>query len=140
MIYEKLKISFDSQLYPKHGGVEGLEKDLRGPTSLSWILCLTREREPAWQSGCKSIKGRKQALIGSSGSSPRPSSMFLNVYTDHIQPITPLSTQISASKFQNLSRIPLKKLTQNFENSLKILKLTQNFKHSLKILNTHSKF
>ena len=28
MIYEKLKISFDSQLYPKHGGVEGLEKDL----------------------------------------------------------------------------------------------------------------
>ena len=28
MIYEKLKISFDSQLYSKHGGVEGLEKDL----------------------------------------------------------------------------------------------------------------
>ena len=28
MIYEKLKISFDSQLYPEHGGVEGLEKDL----------------------------------------------------------------------------------------------------------------
>ena len=28
LIYEKLKISFDSQLYPKHGGVEGLEKDL----------------------------------------------------------------------------------------------------------------
>ena len=28
MIYEKLKISFNSQLYPKHGGVEGLEKDL----------------------------------------------------------------------------------------------------------------
>ena len=47
--------------------------------------------------------------------------------------ITPLSAQNSASKFQNLSRIPLKKLTQNFENSLKILKLTQNFK-------THSKF
>ncbi len=54
--------------------------------------------------------------------------------------VTPLSAQNSASKFQNLSRIPLKKLTQNFETSLKILKLTQNFKHSLKILNTHSKF
>ena len=51
----------------------------------------------------------------------------------HITFITPLSAQNSASKFQNLSRIPLKKLTQNFENSLKILKLTQNFK-------THSKF
>ena len=28
MIYEKLKISFDSQLYSKHGGVEGLENYL----------------------------------------------------------------------------------------------------------------
>ena len=62
-----------------------------------------------------------------------------------INDITPLSAQISASKFQNLSQIPPKirgvwkivvfdlKLTQNlkthskFENSLKILKLTQIF-------------
>ena len=60
--------------------------------------------------------------------------------------ITPLSAQISASKFQNLSQIPLKicgvwkyrgawlKTPLKFENSLKIWKFTQNFENSLKFL------
>ena len=37
----------------------------------------------------------------------------------HIYHVTPLCAQISASKFQNLSRIPLKKLTQNFKTHSK---------------------
>ena len=46
--------------------------------------------------------------------------------TQKIKDITPLSAQISASKFQNLSQIPLKRLTKNLK--------TQNFENPLKFL------
>ena len=41
---------------------------------------------------------------------------------DDVLVITPLSAQIIASKFQKLSRIPLKKLFQNLKTPLKNVK------------------
>ena len=53
--------------------------------------------------------------------------------------ITPLSAQISASKFPNFSQIPLK-ICGVWNNRGVWLKTHSKFENSLKILNTHSNF